>query len=74
MAQQGQTGRCGAQLLAAHQQALAKRGFQRLDAQGHSRQRQAERLGGGAETAVFNDGSECVKLASIEHVDRLNFY
>ena len=67
MAQQGLAGRRGAQLFAAHQQPLTQRRFQRLDAQRHRRQREAERPGGSAKTAVFNDGGKRVELAGVKH-------
>ena len=67
MAQQGLAGRRRAQLFAAHQQALAQPFFQRFDAQRHGRQCQAECLGSGAKTAVFNDSGKRIELAGVKH-------
>ena len=50
----------GAHLFAAHQQALAHGAFQRLDAQRHRRQREAEGLRSCAKTAVLHDGGQCL--------------
>ena len=67
MAQQRLAGRRGAHLLAAHQQALAQRVFERLDAQRHGGQRDGEGLGGRAEATVFDHGVEGFELAGVEH-------
>ena len=73
MPDQRLAGRRRPDLLAAHQQPLAERGFERLDAQRHRRQRQAQRLGGRAKTAAFNHGGEGFKLPGIEHFFALVF-
>ena len=71
MAEQRLAGWRGAHLLAAHQQPLAHCVFKRLDAQRHGGQRQAEGFGGGTKTAVFNDGSQGIELAGIEHKNQV---
>jgi hypothetical protein len=53
--------------LAAHQQALAEPRFQAADAQRDGGQRQVERPGSGAETAVFEHGSQGFELIGVKH-------
>ena len=66
--QQRLAGRGGVHRLAAHQQALPQGRFQRLDAQRHRRQREVQRLRGGAEAAVLDHGGQGFELAGVQHV------